>query len=77
MGEGARAGDASGAAPLHAVPKVPDATREAARALYGMEERPTIPALAELSQQWSPWRGVAARILFAYYRVVKGREGVT
>lgn len=53
------------------------ALREAARELYGMEERPTIPALADLSQQWSPWRGVAARILFAYYRVVKGREGVT
>ncbi len=53
------------------------ALREAARALYRMEERPTIPALAELSEQWSPWRGVAARILFAYYRVVKGREGVS
>lgn len=53
------------------------ALREAARALYGMEERPTIPALAELSEQWSPWRAVAARILFAYYRVEKGREGVT
>ncbi len=53
------------------------ALREAARALFGMEERPTIPALAELSEQWSPWRGVAARILFAYYRVVKGREGVS
>lgn len=53
------------------------ALREAARALYGMEERPTISALAELSEQWSPWRGVAARILFAYYRVDKGREGVT
>ncbi len=53
------------------------ALREAARDLYGMEERPTIPALAELAEQWSPWRGVAARILFAYYRVVKGREGVT
>ena len=53
------------------------ALREAARALYGMEERPSIPALAELAEQWSPWRGVAARILFAYYRVDKGREGVT
>lgn len=52
------------------------ALREAARALYGMKERPSIPALAELAQQWSPWRGVAARILFAYYRVEKGREGV-
>lgn len=53
------------------------ALREAARALYGMEERPSIPALTELAQQWSPWRAVAARILFAYYRVDKGREGVT
>jgi DNA-3-methyladenine glycosylase II len=29
-----------------------------------------------LAAQWSPWRSVAARILWAYYRVAKGREGV-
>ena len=24
---------------------------------------------------WRPWRAVAARVLWAYYRAVKGREG--
>ena len=33
-------------------------------------------ALREMSLAWSPWREVAARILWAYYRAVRGREGV-
>ncbi|QIE53981.1 DNA-3-methyladenine glycosylase 2 family protein [Pikeienuella piscinae] len=53
------------------------ALREAARALYGLEARPTIPALDEMAMAWRPWRAVAARILFAYYRHLKGREGVS
>lgn len=53
------------------------ALREAARALYALPERPAIPALAEMAEAWSPWRAVAARILFAYYRAFKGREGAT
>ncbi|MFV0473115.1 MAG: DNA-3-methyladenine glycosylase family protein [Pikeienuella sp.] len=52
------------------------ALREAARALYGLEERPSIAALDAMAESWRPWRAVAARILFAYYRVLKGREGV-
>lgn len=51
------------------------ALREAARALYGMEERPSEPALREQADAWRPWRAVAARILFAYYHHIKGREG--
>lgn len=53
------------------------ALREAARALYGLPERPSIAALDEMAASWRPWRGVAARILFAYYRVVKGKEGIS
>ncbi len=52
------------------------ALREAARILYGLPERPSIPALDEMAMAWRPWRAVAARILFAYYRAAKGREGV-
>lgn len=51
------------------------ALREAARSLYGLPERPTIPELEAMALAWRPWRGVAARILFTYYRVEKGREG--
>jgi len=30
-----------------------------------------------MAQDWSPWRSVAARILFSYYRVAKQREGIS
>ena len=29
-----------------------------------------------MSLAWSPWRSVAARLLWAYYRVATKREGV-
>lgn len=53
------------------------ALREAARALMELEERPSVAALSEIAERWRPWRAVAARILFTYYRHIKGREGVT
>ena len=53
------------------------ALQEAARALYALEARPKERALREMAQAWSPWRSVAARLLFAYHRVVKQREGIT
>lgn len=52
------------------------ALQEAARALLTLEERPSAKAFAEIGAAWSPWRSVAARILWSYYRVLKGREGV-
>ena len=52
------------------------ALQEAARIIFEMEERPTEKALRDQSEAWSPWRGVAARLLWAYYRVAKEREGI-
>lgn len=52
------------------------ALAEAARILYALPERPRPAALEALAAPWAPWRGVAARALWAYYRVAKGREGV-
>ena len=52
------------------------ALQEAARMLFGLETRPTDKALRAMAEAWSPWRSVAARILWAYYRVAKEREGV-
>ena len=52
------------------------ALQEAARLLFEMESRPSEKELRRMSEDWSPWRGVAARLLWAYYRVVKQREGI-
>ncbi|MGL6211962.1 MAG: DNA-3-methyladenine glycosylase 2 family protein, partial [Paracoccaceae bacterium] len=52
------------------------ALQEAAKGLFSLEERPSEKVLRLIAEDWSPWRSVAARILWAYYRVLKGREGV-
>lgn len=52
------------------------ALQESARMLFALEARPREAALREMARGWSPWRAVAARLLWAYYRVDKGREGV-
>lgn len=52
------------------------ALQEAVRLLYGLPERPTERALRKRSEAWSPWRAVAARLFFAYYRIAKNREGI-
>lgn len=51
------------------------ALQESARLLFGLETRPTEKALRLMAAEWSPWRAVAARLLWAYYRVAKDREG--
>ena len=32
--------------------------------------------MVKIAEAWRPWRGVAAHLLWAYYHVVKRREGV-
>lgn len=53
------------------------ALQEAAKALFGLEARPNEKQLRAMAENWSPWRSVAARLLFSYYRVMKSREGIT
>ena len=52
------------------------ALQEAARLAFGLEERPTTREMGPLAEGWRPYRAVAARLLWAYYRVAKSREGV-
>ncbi|SNS74371.1 DNA-3-methyladenine glycosylase family protein [Tropicimonas sediminicola] len=52
------------------------ALQEAARMIFELEARPTEKALRQMAEDWSPWRGVAARLLWAYFRVSKSREGI-
>lgn len=51
------------------------ALQESARILFRLDARPTERAFRAMAEPWSPWRGVAARLLWAYYRVAKDREG--
>ena len=46
------------------------------RILFDLPERPKDRALREMAAAWSPWRSVAARVLWAYYHVMKNREGI-
>lgn len=52
------------------------ALQEAARVLLELEERPKEKQMKLIAADWSPWRSVAARVLWAYYRIVKSREGI-
>ncbi|MEX5564991.1 DNA-3-methyladenine glycosylase 2 family protein [Pseudophaeobacter sp. 1A16562] len=52
------------------------ALQEGARLLFDLPERPKERALRKMAEDWSPWRAVAARVLWAYYHVKKDREGI-
>ncbi|MBN9064602.1 MAG: hypothetical protein BGP06_01345 [Rhizobiales bacterium 65-9] len=52
------------------------ALQEAARIAFNRRKRPDEKQLLALARRWAPWRSVAARVLWAYYKVQKSREGL-
>ena len=52
------------------------ALQEAARVGFALKARPTTKEMGPLAEKWRPWRAVAARLLWTYYRAVKQREGL-
>ncbi|PTW63315.1 DNA-3-methyladenine glycosylase II [Breoghania corrubedonensis] len=51
------------------------ALREALRVAFGLDTRPAIKEVAVMALAWQPWRGIAARLFWAYYRTLrKGRD---
>ena len=52
------------------------AVQEAMRAGLGLKERPTVKQMAPLAEPWRPLRGAAAHLWWAYYHVLKKRDGV-
>jgi DNA-3-methyladenine glycosylase II len=52
------------------------ALQEATKLVMQLEVRPTAQELLEIAERWRPWRSVAARLLWAYYKVIKDREGI-
>ena len=51
------------------------ALQEAARLAFGLKARPNAKEMDALAESWRPWRAVAARVLWTYYRALKGRDG--
>jgi DNA-3-methyladenine glycosylase II len=43
------------------------ALQRAAQTALGLAERPDASELLAIAERWRPWRGVAARLLWAYY----------
>ncbi|MGB5068618.1 MAG: DNA-3-methyladenine glycosylase 2 family protein [Albidovulum sp.] len=52
------------------------ALQEAARLLFDLPQRPSARDFRMQAEDWRPWRAVAARLLWAYYRKAKDREGI-
>ncbi len=52
------------------------ALQESVRLLFELHERPSEREIRRMAERWSPWRAVAARLLWAYYSYSKKREGV-
>jgi DNA-3-methyladenine glycosylase II len=52
------------------------ALQEAAKLALNLKRRPDAERLERIAERWRPLRGVAARMLWAYYRGVKARTGM-
>ena len=46
----------------------------AAAEAFNKPEKYTDKKLRRLAESWAPWRGVAARLLWAYYAILKGKN---
>ncbi|MDN2566491.1 DNA-3-methyladenine glycosylase 2 family protein [Aquibium sp. A9E412] len=52
------------------------ALRAAAAHGLALGRRPTARELAAIAESWAPWRSAAARLLWAHYRTIAGREAL-
>jgi len=50
------------------------AVQEAMRLAFKLKARPTAKDAIVIAEAWRPWRGVAACLMWSYYRAVKRRE---
>lgn len=50
------------------------ALQSAVAEAFGLAARPDAKTLSRIAESWAPWRSVATRLFWAYYRAKKGRE---
>lgn len=53
------------------------ALQEAARLAFALPARPTAKEMQALAEPWRPWRAVAARVLWTYYRAAAAKASAT
>lgn len=46
-----------------------------AQQLMDLPKRPTADELTAIAERWRPWRGIAARLLWAHYGAMKTKKG--
>ena len=51
------------------------ALQEASLLVFEIPDRPSERVLRQMAEGWSPWRAVAARLLWAYYKITEQRDG--
>lgn len=44
---------------------------------FGLDDKPPVKDLIEMSRRWSPHRSTAALLLWRFYRAVRNREGIS
>ena len=49
------------------------ALQEAARVAFALPLRPSVKEMEALAEPWRPWRAVAARVLWSYYRTAAAK----
>lgn len=49
------------------------ALQSAVQQAFELDARPSEKALRTIAETWAPWRGVAARLFWAYYRVQRAK----
>lgn len=52
------------------------ALQEAVKLGLGLSSRPGTKEMMVLAEPWRPWRGVAAHVWWAYYKIARQREGI-
>ena len=52
------------------------ALQEGLRMAYELDARPSASELEAYAEDWRPYRGIVAQLLWAYYGVMKQRQGV-
>lgn len=53
------------------------ALQESARILFDLPDRPKDRAFRQMAEDWTPWRSVAARLLWSYYRIATKNKGIS
>jgi len=52
------------------------ALRNAVADAFALEPPVAVAAIAAIAERWSPWRGVAAALFWAYYRTIRQKTAV-